>query len=163
MRFLIVGCGSIGKRHIRNLISLGYSNIIAYDIDVRTLESIRNKFHVKTSRMFESILVDSDVVFVCTPNHLQTKFALRSLEEGKHVFVEKPLAHTLLGMDRMENLIQEKKNVFQVGYNLRFHPIIRRAKEIVDSTKLGKIYSIDPLTNCLVCAILFNNKGVMYL
>ncbi len=139
--FLIVGCGSIGKRHIRNLLYLGYKNIVACETSKDVLQEIKTEFEdsVKVSDSFDEALAMSDAVLICTPNHLHTKFVLDALKKNKHVFVEKPLAHTLDDLDKVEKLINEKDVTFQVGFNLRHHLLLQKTKKLLDSGDIGKV------------------------
>ncbi len=139
MKFLIAGCGSIGKRHIRNLINIGYKDIIAYDTDEKTLQSVKEELNVEISNDFNTALMKVDAVFICTPNHLHTLFALKTVEAGKHVFIEKPLANKLEGLTRIKEISDKNDLIVQVGYNLQFHPIIKEVKKLIGEGGIGKI------------------------
>ncbi|MBW3000355.1 GNAT family N-acetyltransferase [Candidatus Woesearchaeota archaeon] len=140
IKFLILGCGSIGRRHIKNLLQLGYKDVIGCDSNGPLLERIQKEINIKTSRNFIESLKNVDAVLICTPNHLHTKFAIKALSEKKHVFIEKPIAHKLDNLEQLKRFSEKNNLVVQVGCNLRFHPIIRRTKEILDRNKIGEIY-----------------------
>lgn len=138
--FLVVGCGSIGKRHIRNLINLGQTSIIVCDLDEENLKQAK-ELGARATKNFKSGLEGADAVLVCTPNHLHTKFAKEALESGKHVFIEKPIADKLDGLEELKALSEKKKLVLQVGCNLRFHPLLAKAKKALDESEIGEIYA----------------------
>jgi predicted dehydrogenase len=83
------------------------------------------------------------VVFVCTPNHLHLKYALLAAKAGCHLFVEKPLAHRLTGINQLIKICQKKNLIHFVGCNLRFHPALQFIKNYLAKNKLGKIYRIE--------------------
>lgn len=141
MKFLIAGCGSIGRRHIQNLISLNEKNIIGFDIDKNALDFVKKDYSIDISDDFEKSLKKVDTVFICTPNHLHTKYAIKSLEKEKNVFIEKPISHKLKNIDRLKELGENKNVKVQVGYNLRYHPLLLKTKEILEKKDLGKIHS----------------------
>jgi len=139
MRFLVVGCGSIGKRHIRNLRSLGHEDVLAHDVKKERLEEVE-KYHVKTfaslDRAFDRKI---DAVLVCTPTSLHLQPALLAVENGCHVFIEKPISHTLDGLDKLIDIAEKKRLVTMVGFNLRFEKGLKRVKKLLDKNAVGRI------------------------
>lgn len=82
---------------------------------------------------------DVDVVFVCTPNNLIPGLTVAALENGKHVFAEKPPGRSLADVRLM--MEQEKKSggcKLMFGFNHRYHPALMRAKSIISSNRFGK-------------------------
>ncbi len=142
MRFLVIGCGSIGKRHIRNLIGLGKKDIIAYDPDKNTLDLVNKKFGVKTSNDINSAIRDSDAALICSPNHMHTEHMLLCIKNNKDIFVEKPISHNLDRLDMISKKLSGSDRILQVGCNLRFHPILKRLKKMLDEQRIGKIYNV---------------------
>jgi len=137
-KILIIGFGSIGQRHYKNLRNLGFKNIRIYDV---------NKDLIKGKNLIKSInkkeLQNFDVAFICSPNHLHIKHALACANAGCDLFIEKPLSHSLKDIKKLENLCKKNKLINLVGCNMRFHPCLEFIKKYLDSKKLGKIYSID--------------------
>lgn len=142
MKFLVVGCGSIGKRHIKNLISMGYKDVVGCDADQERLNQIKTELGAKISNDYSKSLKDTDAVLVCTPNHLHTRFAVEALKEGKHVFIEKPMSHELKGLDEIKRLSKEKNLVVQIGCNLRHHSLLKQTKKQLETNKIGKIKEV---------------------
>lgn len=139
MKILIIGFGSIGKRHYKNLRALGLDDVYVYDVDERKtsdkdLKTIRD-LRVETLTKF-------DVAFVCNPNNLHIVTALKCAEAGCHLFIEKPLSHNLRGVQRLERLCQKKKLINMVACNMRFNPCLQFIKNYVGKNKLGNIYGI---------------------
>jgi|SRR3989344_1467160 len=135
---IIIGFGSIGRRHYRNLIKLGYRNVFVFDIDYRRIRNYELGIRVVNLKVLE----DFDVVFICTPNHLHFKYALLAAKAGCHLFIEKPLSPTLAGVSKLISVCQNKHLVNLVACNMRFNPALRFIKNYLDSNKLGRVYAI---------------------
>ena len=106
MTVLVVGCGSIGRRHIGNLRSLGVHHISVCETDPDRLSQAESQFAVSGYGNLEKALEEAapDAVIVCTPPYLHVQQALAAVGAGAHVFIEKPLSHSLDGID---DLIRE--------------------------------------------------------
>ena len=140
MNILIIGCGSIGERHIRNLKALSSGEILAYDTDDKRLALIREKYHVRTYGHLEEALDQRiDAFIICVPPNLHVPFALKGIECNAHLFIEKPLSHNLESVDSLLEQANHKGLVINVGYNLRFHPGLRLVKQFIDQGRIGKI------------------------
>jgi predicted dehydrogenase len=139
MRFLVVGCGSIGERHVRNLISLGERDILVHDSDRKRMEEIRRKYGVDVRRELGPSLDEVDALLVCTPPVTHVPLAKMALDAGLNVFVEKPLSHTMDGVDEIVKTAKRRGLVLAVGYNFRFHPGMRKVKEKLESGLIGRV------------------------
>jgi predicted dehydrogenase len=139
-KIIIIGFGSIGKRHCQNLFSLGYRNVTVFDPVKKTFNNFNsinrlNKINVETARDFK-------IAFICSPNNLHIKHALICAQAGCHLFIEKPLSHNLKKIKELKKICEEKKIINMVACNLRFHPCAKFAKKYIDGNKLGKVYGI---------------------
>ena len=140
MLCLVVGCGSIGKRHIRNLQALKLGEIIAHDISPARCEEVESEFQVWTFDNFKKALAQKpDVAFICTPSSLHITQALAAADNGCHLFIEKPLSNNLDGIDELIEMVDKKHLVTLVGCNLRFHPGIAKIKELLTEKSIGQI------------------------
>lgn len=140
----VIGLGSIGMRHAKNLVELGHQ-VYGFDPDEAKTEELMNyyadeQFPPGSSTDINEIIDMSEALVVAAPTliHQQTYMEIVIRGKNKPVFMEKPIAHVHDGMMR---------NVLMVGYNLRFHSCVQVAKEWVSSGKLGK-----PLWANFVCA-----------
>src|SRR5712692_4201615 len=98
MQILVIGCGSIGERHIRNLRSLGLSDIGAVDPLATRLDTVARNYDVRPHCSLQAGLEKKpDAVLVCTPPHSHISVAQQAIAAGCHVFIEKPLSDTLEG------------------------------------------------------------------
>lgn len=140
MRYTIIGCGSIGRRHLANLISLGVpvDEIQACDEDVTSLVELGVQT-VHPDALGDALSM-GDAVLVCTPHSTHVPYAIRALRQGCHVFIEKPLSHTLDDALMLKAHVWEGA-VVQVGFNLRFHPAVRWVKGLLEAGDVGNVCS----------------------
>jgi predicted dehydrogenase len=137
---LVVGCGSIGKRHLSNLKLLSAGELIAYDTEPERREEVRQKFGVKAVSNFEEgMQLKPDAVVVCTPTSLHINYALAAVRHGSHVFIEKPISHTMEGVDELIDIASSKNLVTLVGCNFRFHRGLKLAKKLLEEGRIGKL------------------------
>ncbi len=149
IRFAVIGCGHIGKRHAAMAQFNSEFELVAL-CDVAPKENLGiGDFDVSFFQDIEIMLksiTDIDVISICTPNGLHTSQAALCLEHKKHVVVEKPMS---LHKQDCEMLIAKainvSKNIFCVMQN-RYSPPSMWLKEMVSSEKLGDIYSVQ--VNC---------------
>ncbi|HEU4631879.1 MAG TPA: Gfo/Idh/MocA family oxidoreductase [Gemmatimonadaceae bacterium] len=139
---LVVGCGAIGRRHLRNLAALGVARLAACDPDPARRAQAAELGARGFAELDDALeAARPEAVLVCTPPALHVAQASRSLQCGAHVFVEKPLAPDLAAADALVALAEARPTrprVVQVGYNLRFHPAIRRLAEVLRAGELGR-------------------------
>ena len=139
---MVVGCGSIGTRHIVNLKNMQAGVITAYDSDDRLMNKAKSDHGVETSTSLEAALESApDVVVVATPTDTHVPIALQAVDRGCHLFVEKPLSHDLGGVADVVKSVKTKDLVNMVGCNFLFHPGPNRIKKWLDDSVIGEIIS----------------------
>lgn len=142
MKILVVGCGSIGKRHIRNLKALSVRDIIAHDVQPERCHEVEREYGIKAYNDLKDALAQKpDAVLICTPTSLHIPPALSAAQNGCHLFIEKPLSHTLDGVDELLETVAQKNLITMVGCNMRFHPGPKKVKEIINSGLIGRLFS----------------------
>jgi predicted dehydrogenase len=143
MKFLIIGMGSIGRRHLSNLSSLyPKSTIFVYDINSTQAKNIIKKTSFQLLNSKDLWNISYDCVFVCTPPSTHVDWAIRSLTEGNHVFIEKPISSNSKGLSKLQKLSKTKKKFVFVGYNFRFNESVKLIKNIVTKKKFGNVIHI---------------------
>ncbi len=134
---LVLGCGSIGRRHIANLSALGRT-VVAYDTAADRRAWVRKNLKVKTvDGIKEGLALGPAAAFVCTPPSAHAAPALLALEARIPVFLEKPLAATL--KDGRKLAASCGKIPAAVGYQLRFHPALRWIKSRLEDKAWGRL------------------------
>ena len=142
MKFLIIGCGSIGQRHLKNLVTISTEEIIAYRTLKKNVKKLEKEFHIKTyTKLHEALNQNPDAVLVTNPTSLHIQSALAAAKQGCHLFIEKPISNTLDKIDELIDILQKKKLVGLVGCNLRFHPCLQLIKKLLDQKRIGKVIS----------------------
>ena len=137
-KILICGVGSIGERHLNNLLKLGYDDIILYRKRDMELRTIKNTFQV--FKTLESALREKpDICFICNPTHLHIPTALKCADAGCHLFIEKPLGNSLKDINQLNRILKKKNKKAMVGYMSRFHPCLIKGKEWIEDGRIGKV------------------------
>jgi len=156
MKVLIAGLGSIGQRHLRNVIQhfKGDVDLTAYRVrkDSRVISpklivepdiELSQKYPFREFHDLDKALADKpDCVLICNPNHLHIPVALKAAEAGCHLFIEKPLSHNLEGTEKLIRILEEKKLTHFIGFQLRFHPVYLKMKELLTSRSIGRLFSV---------------------
>lgn len=138
MNILVVGCGSIGKRHIRNLQTLQAGEIVAFDLRADRRAEVEAAYQIKTYVDYADALAQHpNIVLICTPTSLHMPYAQQASAIGAHVFIEKPLSHTLEGVDAFLQTVATQKTVTLVGCNYRFHPGLQMVKNLLNEGQIG--------------------------
>ena len=141
-RFLVVGCGSIGKRHIGNLRASGAGEIAGFDPREDRRRETRESFGIRVFPGLEPALAECpDVVFVCSPTAFHREHALRAAEAGSHVFIEKPVSDSLEGMDSLAGSLERRGLSSMVGCNFRFHPGLQQVRALLGRGSIGRVIS----------------------
>lgn len=132
MRCLVIGSGSIGRRHIQNLMSLGHQ-VLAVDMNSSNLKLAAEMGAMPFETIDEALRRNPFAAFICTFSNQHITPALKCAQAGCHLFIEKPLSLTLEGIDELLSVAKEKSLIAMVGCNMRFHPSIKRVSEIINN------------------------------
>ncbi|MFN8535696.1 MAG: Gfo/Idh/MocA family oxidoreductase [Dehalococcoidia bacterium] len=139
-RFAILGCGSIGSRHLANLQALGLGEIVAYDPDEPARRRAADRFGVATAATLDEVWRwGPTVAFITSPTSLHLELALEAARHDCHLFVEKPLANSLAGTEKLVTLVTQRRLVSLVGCNLRFQPGLQAIKRWLRAGAIGQV------------------------
>lgn len=143
---LIIGAGSIGQRHLKNLKTLGIKDIGVLDLREEKLKIIKEKYDgggVRTYKdLNQSLKENWGAIFICTPPSTHINIASRVIEKKSPIFIEKPLSDNLKNTGALIKKIKKYKIPVMVGYVLNFHPQFVEIKNILNRKILGKIWGI---------------------
>jgi len=138
MKFMIAGLGSAGRRHFRNLLTLGERDILLYRSHRSTLPDDELAGFPVETELDAALAHHPDAVIVSNPSSLRLGVAIPAAEAGCHLLLEKPVSNDLAGLDRLEAAAAKNGCKVLVGYQFRYHPGIRRVKSWMDSGAIGK-------------------------
>lgn len=140
MKAVIAGYGSIGKRHVQNLLST-----TNYDVLVCTKQQKPKSFNTKRCAFFKTLhdcYSHKPVVgFVTNVSSEHVKTSMSLANAGCHIFIEKPLSNSLQNIEKLSKIVKEKKLITLMGCNLRFHRCIEKIKELIIKGEIGRIIS----------------------
>lgn len=141
-RFLVIGCGSIGRRHLRNLRALGVDALLAFDPSPERRAEAERESGAETSGSLDALLDPGiDACLVCSPSAMHAEQAV-ALAGRCHLFIEKPIATTYQDALRVREAVSGAAQVCLVACNLRFHPGIVALKAALDGGAIGRPLSI---------------------
>lgn len=146
VRVGIIGTGSISQvAHLPILSERDDVDVVAVsDLDRAKAETLAARFDVPRVLTDREVIEDDEVqaAVICTPNHLHESLAIAALEGGKHVLVERPLALTPEGVQRVLDAAQVAGRCVAVGMNHRFRPDVGALASFVASGELGEVYAV---------------------
>ncbi|MEK4276421.1 Gfo/Idh/MocA family oxidoreductase [Paenibacillus sp. FSL R7-0313] len=143
IKVAVFGCGAIAeRRHIPEYAANENVELVAFaDPIVERAEKMAETYGGKAYSSYEELLANEtvDAVSVCTPNYLHAPMAIAAANAGKHVLVEKPMAVSTEEGEQMIEAAKKNGVYLMVGHNQRLMPPHVKAKEILDSGRLGKV------------------------
>lgn len=156
LRFLVVGLGAIGQRHVRNLRALygdeieilayrarGMERIISDRLDIEAEAGLHTRYKIQAYYDLSSALATQpDAALICNPSSYHIETALCAADAGCHLFIEKPLAHSLEGVNELRRRVEAKHLTILVGFQMRFHPCLRAARELLARNELGRVVAV---------------------
>jgi predicted dehydrogenase len=144
---LIVGCGSIGKRHARVLHGLGLTDLRACDVVPEQRFSLSAQ--VPTVRLHatyaEGLGDRPDAVLICTPPEMHIPMAMDAIRAGCHVLSEKPLSDSTTGVDELVALAESRHKKVMVALCFRYHAGLVKAKGYLEAGRIGRLVSVRAL------------------
>jgi predicted dehydrogenase len=162
MKILMIGLGSIGQRHVRNLRQLlgadleliahrvrRISHVITPGMGVDALRDVEFEYDIRVYMDLDEALGQRPAaVFICNPNSMHVATAIACLKANCDLFIEKPVATSLDGVHELLSLAEGefKDRIIMVGYQLRFHPCLKKLSEVIASGALGTLLAVRCVT-----------------
>ena len=142
MKYLIAGLGSIGRRHMRNLIALGEKDILLLRTRKTTLpEDELAPFPQETDLREALAKYKPDAVIVANPTSLHLDVAIPAAEAGCAILLEKPITNSMTGVDKLQAAVQKSGAKVLVAFQFRYHPGLVRAKKLITDGEIGRVVS----------------------
>lgn len=143
---LIIGCGSIGRRHAQNARKLGL-RVSVCDSDIDRANELAEDISAEEcySDYKEALLKNGDIVaaVIATPSGFHVEQATFLAQKGIHFFMEKPLAVTMEGIDALIEITKKNKIVTMMGQSYRFHEGYLALKKMLEEEVIGRIYHVN--------------------
>lgn len=139
MNILIVGYGSIGKRHIKNLLNIPNIKIFVFTKQKIISQDKRIIFY---NNLDECLDAKPFIGFITNETAFHISIAIKLAKHGLNLFLEKPLSNSMKNVYVLEKLVQKNNLITQMGCHLRFHPCLQKIKQLIDKKTLGKIISV---------------------
>lgn len=141
-RILVLGGGSIGRRHATNLRLLGARNIAVMEPDPVKRAALGKELDIETFHDASDAIAAfrPTIVFVCSPTKEHVPQALLAARANADTFIEKPISHTMEGIGELERVAADR--IIMIGCNMRFHPGPQKVKELIDSGAAGRVVCV---------------------
>jgi predicted dehydrogenase len=145
IQFAVIGCGGMGTGHLSGLVKRAEAEnirvVAACDVYQRRLTRARGICGGEGYLDYRKLLDrdDIDAVLIATPDHWHAKIAMDAMEAGKHVYVEKPMTHTVEQAIELRDAVRRCKKVLQVGPNGTASDSYWQAREAVQAGRIGKV------------------------
>lgn len=139
LKFAVIGCGNWGKNLIRVFHQLGTLYGVC-DLLEEKAQLCAKEYNTQSLKL-STLLSDEAItgIIIATPSITHYEIAKMSLNAGKHVFIEKPLALHVAHVNLLQELAQYKKRVLMVGHLLHYHPAFSALKKLCQQGKLGNL------------------------
>ena len=139
MKTLIAGLGSIGRRHFRNLISLGEKDIVLLRSHHATLPDDELTGYVVETNLNDALRKHKPkAVIISNPTALHLDVAIPSAEAGCSILMEKPISNSLDRIDELASALRRGGGRGLVGFQFRFHPTLQKAAQLLKENSIGK-------------------------
>jgi predicted dehydrogenase len=133
MNVLIIGLGSIAKKHIE---ALAFLKVEVKLYALRSNLNATNELGVNNIYSLDNLTPKFDFAIISNPTYLHYKFIEKLANKQIPLFIEKPAVNSLINIDRLIDVVEKNKKITYVACNLRFHPCITFLKNKIDSETL---------------------------
>jgi predicted dehydrogenase len=139
---LVVGAGSIGTRHLRNLRDLGVTEMVVHRTGQgRPREAYLPDAVIETD-LARALAYRPLAAVVCNPSALHVSTALAAARSGCHLFIEKPVSDSLSGIAELQAEVEKRGLTATVGFQFRFHPALRQIHDWIAGGAIGDVVSV---------------------
>ncbi len=149
MKFLVLGCGSIGTRHAINLKKLWIDKIVLCDFDLVKAKKLGKKLGLLDIFTDYKIATDKhpniDAALICIPTSLHVEPAIFFARKKINLFIEKPLSHNLKNLKVLDNLVKKNNLIAMMGHVYLFEEGFLTLKSLLEKNTIGKIHHVSYL------------------
>ena len=145
-KVLIVGYGSVGNRHLENFLQFKDIQLTVYT-KRNDIQLLKKKGIKVSDSLNECLKENPNIGVIANETSLHVPTAIKLANAGLDLFLEKPLSNSLKDVEKLHAIVKKKKLITQMGCNLRFHPCIKKIKDMIEQQKVGRIISAQ-VQNC---------------
>ena len=139
----VVGAGHLGKIHLKILQNAPFVNLVGFfDSDPKVRKEIKSKLNIKSFESYQELIDNSDIVDIVTPTLSHFNCAKEALRSNKHVFIEKPVTHTIEEVKKLIKLAQTTGRKVQVGHVERFNPAFTEAQKLINQPRFIEVHRL---------------------
>lgn len=132
-----------------NLRELGVDELFLFDVDVEKSKGLANEVQSAAVETLEQgYAKEPDAVVICAPTSQHLEFALQGTEHNCHLFVEKPLSHSIEGVEELIEEARSRGKTLLVGYNFRFDPLVKQVRAFLNEGQIGRVISARIHSGC---------------
>jgi predicted dehydrogenase len=156
MKILMIGLGSIGQRHLRNIRKIqpdvefiayrkrGLRTTFSDDLKIRENIDLESEYHIQSfNDLDDALKCKPDIAFITNITSEHISCSIKVAEYGCDLFIEKPLSHNLDDIVKLENIIKNKENIAFVGFQNRYHPALIALRNILSDSRIGNVLSVE--------------------
>lgn len=155
MKILFLGLGSIGQRHLQNAkkifnkseffaLRLIKKKLIIRNTKIKKKTDPEKYYKIKVVNDYKTALnIRPNLTFICNPSSMHLKDAIRFAKINSHLFIEKPLGKSKKQEKKLSNILKKNKLISMIGYQSRYHPLIKKIKNILKNQEYGKIVHVN--------------------
>ncbi len=144
-KIALIGAGNLGKIHLKYLTQSKNIDLIGVvEVNADQRNTIKKNFGVQTFSNYEDIVNDVDAVMIVTPTETHFKIAKFFAENGKDIFVEKPVTKKLKDALELKEIAKKTGSIIQVGHIERFNPVIQFVKDKIKEPKFIQTERLAP-------------------
>ncbi|NRP74578.1 1,5-anhydro-D-fructose reductase [Ensifer psoraleae] len=147
VKLAVLGAGLIGKRHIQHVLTEPSAQLSAVVDPTPVGETIAREAGVKWFTSFAQMIAADrpDGIIVATPNQAHVQNGLEAVEAGVPALIEKPIADDIISGEKLIAAAEAKGVPLLTGHHRRHNPVMQKAKEIIESGKLGRVLVVNAM------------------
>ena len=143
----LIGVGRMGQFHLNVINQINSINLKGiYDADENHLNEVSNKYNINKFSSLDEAIDNSDAVIIASPTKFHFEIAKKALEKGKHVLVEKPMTETYIQAKELQEIVNKKNLILQVGHVERFNGAVQELHHIIEKPYLIEARRLAPFT-----------------
>ena len=143
----LIGVGRMGQFHLNVISQINSINLTGiYDADENHLNEVSNKYNINKFNSLDEAIDNSDAVIIASPTKYHFEIAKKALEKGKHVLVEKPMTETYIQAKKLQEIVNKKNLILQVGHVERFNGAVQELHHIIEKPYLIEARRLAPFT-----------------